>query len=111
MLIRAMPAAGAAAASAAAAAAAAAWTQMRQHRTLAAAYGLAAQELTLSRPLLEHVDDEAEWSRAVADAEDAISREHTTWLARRSKAGGAVSLPIPVRQVTSGMDGQAVESP
>lgn len=82
---------------AAAAAAGAAWTQMRQHRTLAAAYGLAVQELTLSRPLLEKVDEDDEWSRAVADAEDAISREHTTWLARRSKAGGTVSLPLVIR--------------
>jgi hypothetical protein len=79
---------------AAAAAAAAAWAQMRQHRTLASSYGLAAQELGLTRAVVGEVSEELEWSRAVSDAEDAISREHTTWLARRSRAGGAVTLPF-----------------
>lgn len=79
---------------AAAAAAAAAWAQLRQHRTLASSYGLAAQELGLTRALIERVVAEQEWSRAVSDAEDAISREHTTWLARRSRAGGPVTLPL-----------------
>lgn len=79
---------------AATAAAAAAWAQMRQHRTLASSYGLAAQELGLTAAMLDSVDEEREWSRVVSDAEDAISREHTTWLARRSRAGGAVTFPL-----------------
>jgi hypothetical protein len=79
---------------AATAAAAAAWAQMRQHRTLASSYGLAAQELGLTAALIGGVTEEREWSRAVSDAEDAISREHTTWLARRSRAGGAVTFPL-----------------
>ncbi len=79
---------------AAAAASAAAWAQLRQHRTLAASYGTAAQELALTRPLLERVVGEDDWARAVSDAEEAISREHATWIARRGTVGGAVPLPL-----------------
>ena len=62
-----------------------AWTQLRQHRTLAVSYALAAQELALVKAKLPTMDDEEDWSRFVSDAEDAISREHTMWLARRSQ--------------------------
>jgi SMODS and SLOG-associating 2TM effector domain 1/SMODS and SLOG-associating 2TM effector domain 3 len=68
-------------------AAASAWTQMRQHRTLASSYGLAAQELALVKARSANVEDEAEWSQFVSDAEEAISREHTMWLARHGQAG------------------------
>lgn len=70
---------------AALAAAVAAWAQAQQHRTLAAAYGLAAQELALVLDDLGTVEDELEWPAAVNDAEEAISREHTMWLARRGQ--------------------------
>ncbi|MFI6156093.1 DUF4231 domain-containing protein [Kitasatospora sp. NPDC051170] len=65
-----------------------AWAQLRQYRPLAAAYGLAADELELIRRQLEALDlesPEAEelWARLARDAEDAVSREHTTWQARR----------------------------
>jgi hypothetical protein len=62
-----------------------AWSQLRQHRTLAVSYALAAQELALVKARLPTVEDEGDWSRFVSDAEDAISREHTMWLARRSQ--------------------------
>ncbi|MFJ9611241.1 DUF4231 domain-containing protein [Kitasatospora sp. NPDC101176] len=65
-----------------------AWAQLRQYRPLAAAYGLAADELDLIRRQLAALDvasDDAEelWARLARDAEDAVSREHTTWQARR----------------------------
>jgi hypothetical protein len=65
-----------------------AWAQLRQYRPLAAAYGLAADELELIRLQLaqldlESVDAEEIWARLARDAEDAVSREHTTWQARR----------------------------
>lgn len=59
-----------------AAASVAAWALLKQHRTLAASYGTAAQELPLIRLLLEPIDNVAEWARAVSEAEEAISREH-----------------------------------
>jgi hypothetical protein len=74
---------------AAIAAGANAWGQMRQHRTLATSYAVAAQELGLARAAVSSVSSEDEWSRVVSDAEDAISREHTLWLARRSLAGSS----------------------
>jgi hypothetical protein len=71
---------------AAVAGAATAWSQFRQHRTLAAAYALTAQELSLVREELRLVTTEPEWALAMSDAEDAISREHTMWLARHGHA-------------------------
>ncbi|MBV2152440.1 DUF4231 domain-containing protein [Kitasatospora sp. SUK 42] len=66
----------------------AAWAQLRQYRPLAAAYGLAADELELIQRQLTELDLESEdaeeiWARLARDAEDAVSREHTTWQARR----------------------------
>ncbi|MER7752632.1 DUF4231 domain-containing protein [Kitasatospora sp. NPDC097643] len=76
-------------ASSAAAAAVIAWTQLKQLRPLAAAYQLAARELEnvgnqLSDLDLRAPDAEARWARLAAEAEDAVSREHTTWRARRA---------------------------
>ncbi|MEV6971893.1 DUF4231 domain-containing protein [Kitasatospora sp. NPDC093806] len=76
-------------ASSAAAAAVIAWTQLKQLRPLAAAYQLAARELEnvgnqLSDLDLRAPDAEQRWARMAAEAEDAVSREHTTWRARRA---------------------------
>jgi hypothetical protein len=68
-------------------AATSAWSQMRQHHTLASSYKIAALELTLIKERATNVADELEWSRFVSDAEEAISREHTMWLARHGYAG------------------------
>lgn len=70
---------------AAAAAAIRAWTDMHQDMTNATAYALAVQELALARTQALLVVSEAEWCRFVSDTEDAISREHTMWLARKSR--------------------------
>ncbi|MFI6449058.1 DUF4231 domain-containing protein [Kitasatospora sp. NPDC050543] len=74
------------------AASVAAWAQLRQYRPLAAAYALAADELELIRRQLTQLDvrsPDAEelWARLARDAEDAVSREHTTWQARREVRG------------------------
>jgi hypothetical protein len=66
----------------------AAWAQLRQYRPQAAAYSLAASELAVIEAQLGGLEvgsGEAEetWARLARDAEDAISREHTTWQARR----------------------------
>ncbi|WP_277820434.1 SLATT domain-containing protein [Streptomyces sp. WAC00263] len=69
------------------AAAATAWVQLKQYRPLAAAYSLTSHELLLVKAGLETLgDDEAQWSRHCSEAEEAISREHTMWLARREAA-------------------------
>ncbi|MFJ9949173.1 DUF4231 domain-containing protein [Kitasatospora sp. NPDC091207] len=69
-----------------------AWAQLRQYRPLAAAYRLAAEELELIRHQLTGLDvgsadAEEIWARLARDAEDAVSREHTTWQARREVRG------------------------
>ncbi|MED7955392.1 DUF4231 domain-containing protein [Streptomyces sp. BE303] len=74
------------------AASVAAWAQLRQYRPLAAAYGLAAHELELISNQLARLDvgsadAEELWARLARDAEDAVSREHTTWQARREVRG------------------------
>ncbi|WP_156081136.1 DUF4231 domain-containing protein [Microbispora rosea] len=61
-----------------------AWVQARQYQTLASAYSVAYHELSLIAEGAEKPDDEEKWSRFVAAAEDAISREHTLWRASRS---------------------------
>lgn len=67
------------------AAAALAWLQVKQHEELAQSYSVAAHELGLIVEQARHVSDEGKFSTFVADAETAISREHTLWLARRDQ--------------------------
>jgi hypothetical protein len=70
------------------ASAATAWNQLNQHRNLVSAYSLTASELGIIRDRIPGVPDH-KWPVFVADCEDAISREHTMWLARH----GHPSLP------------------
>jgi hypothetical protein len=60
-----------------------AWLQVKQHEELAHSYAVAAHELSFVREAGKLVHQEAELSSFVADAETAISRKHTLWLARR----------------------------
>lgn len=60
-----------------------AWLETRQHRSLSAAYGVAAHELRLLREGAPNEPTEEEWARFVADAEEAFSREHTLWRSTR----------------------------
>jgi hypothetical protein len=62
----------------------AAWLATKQHDSLGRAYAFATNELSLARARLVHAVGPADWAREVADAEEAISREHTMWRASRS---------------------------
>lgn len=62
-----------------AAASALAWAQTRDSQNLAEAYRVAADELAVIAGL-----EAPDWSLYVSNAERAISREHTLWLARRA---------------------------
>lgn len=62
----------------------AAWLALKQYSQITSAYRVAASELTLQADILVSVE-EADWPQAVADAEEAISREHTMWLASRGE--------------------------
>jgi hypothetical protein len=62
----------------------AAWLAIKQHSQLTSAYRVAAGELAFQADVLRGVPA-ADWPQAVADAEEAISREHTMWLATRGE--------------------------
>ncbi|MEZ0093924.1 DUF4231 domain-containing protein [Streptacidiphilus sp. EB129] len=67
-----------------------AWTQLKQFGPLASAYRLAGTELDMIEVQLGRLDPnlpnaEESWSRLSRDAEDAVSREHTIWRARRDR--------------------------
>ena len=61
-----------------------AWLQIKQHTTLAQTYEVAAADLSTILRLFPDTNDETAWGVFVDEAENAISREHTTWLARRT---------------------------
>jgi hypothetical protein len=60
-----------------------AWLQSRQHVVLAQSYAVTAHELANVEATLGQRATEAEWATKVEQAEEAISREHTLWLASR----------------------------
>jgi SMODS and SLOG-associating 2TM effector domain 1/SMODS and SLOG-associating 2TM effector domain 3 len=59
------------------------WTQLRRHKSLATAYEIAVVDLLAIRERSRHVNNEEAWAQFVDDAEEAVSREHTTWRANR----------------------------
>lgn len=63
-----------------------AWMQLKQYSTLAQSYAVTAIELGLIHDEATHVTSDAELAAFVADAENAISREHTLWVARRDRS-------------------------
>lgn len=71
---------------------ASAWIAVKQYSSLAAAYSITATELALLKPKVQAASEDA-WSGVVDDAEEAISREHTLWLA--SRTGKATVRPRP----------------
>lgn len=71
-------------------AAGAAWVAVKQFSPLAAAYSVASNELSIQAEDLASTEESA-WTHEVADAEEAISREHTTWIASRT---GRTKRPV-----------------
>lgn len=59
------------------------WLQLKQHQELKQAYTTAAQELNFILDDSSNADSEAKLSKFVLDSENAISREHTMWLAQK----------------------------
>ena len=57
------------------------WLQIRQHRSTADAYAVASHDLAAINSTFDSVDGEDAWEDFVDQAEGAISREHTLWLA------------------------------
>lgn len=61
------------------------WLQIKQHQELKQAYTTAAQELNFILEFSSKVDNEIRLSEFVLDSENAISREHTLWLAQKRR--------------------------
>lgn len=59
------------------------WLQVKKHQELKQAYTTTVQDLSFIEAKYESVDSEDKFSKFVLDAENAFSREHTTWLAQR----------------------------
>jgi hypothetical protein len=61
------------------------WMQAKRFSELGASYALAAHEIGLIREQSLLPDTDEKFSTFVGDAENAFSREHTQWVARRDK--------------------------
>jgi len=59
------------------------WLQLKRHQELKQAYTTAAQELHFIESDSVDIKTEEELSKFVLDSENAISREHTLWLAQK----------------------------
>jgi hypothetical protein len=62
------------------------WKELRRYDELASAYALTAVELGFIRDKCARLTDQAGLAGFVSDAENAFSREHTQWAARRDHA-------------------------
>jgi hypothetical protein len=59
------------------------WTQVKRYQDLSTSYTLTAREIGIIKGESESIVDESHFSNFVKDAENAFSREHTQWYARR----------------------------
>ena len=63
-----------------------AWLQLNQHKELAQSYCVTELDLGLVQEQAQYIQNDRDLSDFVGDAENAISREHTLWTARRDRA-------------------------
>lgn len=61
-----------------------AWLETKQHDFNARAYSAAVGDLAKAEVKLDIAENEETWAQEVENAEEAISREHTLWLASRN---------------------------
>jgi len=59
------------------------WMQVKRFQDLSTSYNFTAQEIGIIKGVLQDVCDEEKFSDFVSDAENAFSREHIQWSARR----------------------------
>lgn len=59
------------------------WIQVKKYRELAAAYSFTAHEIGILGANIDSIGTEEELTNFVQDAENAFSREHTQWIARK----------------------------
>lgn len=61
------------------------WLQVKQHQELKQAYTTTTQELNMILAMANAINTEDELSKFVLDSENAVSREHTLWLAQKRR--------------------------
>lgn len=61
------------------------WVQAKKHNELSSSYSLAAHEIILIKAESTIINTEAEFSEYVMNCENAFSREHTQWFARKNE--------------------------
>lgn len=61
------------------------WLQLKQHQALKQAYTTAVMELNKIKTLSKNIKSNSDFSKFVLDSENAISREHTLWIAQRRR--------------------------
>jgi len=59
------------------------WIQAKRFTELSASYALTAHEIGFINEQIATINSEDDFSKFVGDAENAFSREHTQWAARR----------------------------
>lgn len=59
------------------------WMQLKKYDELASSYGLTAHEIGIIKSRFQDISDQKKLSGFVCDSENAFSREHTQWAARR----------------------------
>lgn len=60
------------------------WNQTKKHNELASSYSLATHEIILMKNEINHIKSESDLSEYVLNCENAFSREHTQWYARKN---------------------------
>ncbi len=60
------------------------WNQTKKHNELASSYSLATHEIILMKNETNHIETEEDLSEYVLNCENAFSREHTQWYARKN---------------------------
>jgi hypothetical protein len=61
------------------------WLQSKKHNELASSYSLTAHEIMLIKSETTRISTESELSEYVLNCENAFSREHTQWFARKNE--------------------------
>lgn len=59
------------------------WLQVKQHQELSQSYAVAVNDINLILCNEKYINDEEKFEVFVADSENAFSREHTLWIARK----------------------------
>lgn len=75
-----------------------AWVQARRHDELTISYAVAEQELREIKALVVQSDSETDFAELVDQGEEAVSREHTMWCARRSISMASLTQSRPTQK-------------